>query len=80
MERLCRLSFARLDRIYTTMSTQDVLDRCPRSGTAWPSTNLLAPSDHCPVYLSLSTCPPAGPLRIPTWIATQHHFSDTLDL
>eukprot|EP00959_Pyramimonas_sp_CCMP1952_P021837 459827-Pyramimonas_sp.AAC.1 len=43
MERLGRISFARLDRIYATMSTQDVLNHCPRSGTAWLITNILDP-------------------------------------
>eukprot|EP00959_Pyramimonas_sp_CCMP1952_P263444 5509192-Pyramimonas_sp.AAC.1 len=75
-----RLSFARLDRIYTNMSTQDILDHCPRAGTSWPIQDLKAPSDHCPVFLAFSPWTPTGTLRIPTWIARHPHFEHILNL
>eukprot|EP00959_Pyramimonas_sp_CCMP1952_P146897 3074721-Pyramimonas_sp.AAC.1 len=41
-------SMARLDRIYTSLPTADVLDLAPESSTCWPPSDLQKPSDHAP--------------------------------
>eukprot|EP00959_Pyramimonas_sp_CCMP1952_P233140 4872053-Pyramimonas_sp.AAC.1 len=72
MMRVGGLSFARLDRIHTTMITQDMLDHCPRSGTSWAIADLR-------VHLSLATWASIGLQGMPAWIAQHPHFVEVID-
>eukprot|EP00959_Pyramimonas_sp_CCMP1952_P460866 9480576-Pyramimonas_sp.AAC.1 len=64
-------TYARHDRIYTNIVIPTLLDYKPHSGVIWEVTARHEPSDHVPVFLSM-TAPRAATgsrLNIPTWVA-----------
>eukprot|EP00959_Pyramimonas_sp_CCMP1952_P358353 7503403-Pyramimonas_sp.AAC.1 len=62
-------SYGRLDRLYCSLPTQDILDLCPSTGVVWPASDLAKPSDRVPVFLKLVPWGPQGPSPIPVWVA-----------